>query len=135
LTGAASICDLPLSHARLHLDARFPWIVLIPRRSNLLEIEDLDADGRRMLTEEIVLAGLAVRSVGAAIGFSVQKLNVGALGNIVTQLHVHVVGRRIGDRAWPGPVWGAGEAEPYAEASLSRALAAAREAMYAGSPA
>jgi diadenosine tetraphosphate (Ap4A) HIT family hydrolase len=134
LSDAASICDLELCHARLHLDARFPWIVLIPRRSNLLEIEDLDPDARRLLTEEIVLAGLAVRSIGSAIGFAVQKLNVGALGNIVTQMHVHVVGRRKGDPAWPGPVWGAGEAETYANASLARALAAARGALHAGSP-
>ena len=84
-----------------------------------------------MLTEEIVLTGSAVRAVGAASGFSVQKLNVGALGNVAPQLHVHVVGRRTGDPAWPGPVWGAGDAEPYSDEGLARAVAAARKALHA----
>jgi diadenosine tetraphosphate (Ap4A) HIT family hydrolase len=76
-----------------------------------------------------VLAGAAVRAVGVTLGVVVEKLNVGLLGNITPQLHAHVVGRRIGDPAWPGPVWGAGAPEPYAPAALTRALAAAAQAL------
>jgi diadenosine tetraphosphate (Ap4A) HIT family hydrolase len=123
---------LTLCEARLQDDARYPWIVLAPRRAGLREIEDLDPAAQTVLMGEIVAAGRAVRAVGAAIGFSVEKLNVGALGNIVSQLHVHVVGRRAGDAAWPGPVWGVGAAEPYGEGLLAGALDAARRALGGG---
>lgn len=121
--------DLALCHARLQADARFPWIALIPRRADLREIEDLAPDDRRLLLDEILAAGHAVRAVGEALGRPVAKLNVGQLGNVTSQLHVHVVGRRPEDAAWPGPVWGAGEAQAYAAADLERALAAARTAL------
>ena len=81
---------------------------------------------------EILVAGRAVRSVGAAMSRPVQKLNVGALGNITPQLHVHMVGRRSDDVAWPGPVWGVGEALPYADDDLDRAMDAAKRALRAG---
>jgi diadenosine tetraphosphate (Ap4A) HIT family hydrolase len=103
-----AIAELPLSAIRLMRDRRFPWLVLAPRRPGLVELTDLPRDERATLMEEIVQAGKALRAAA-----TVEKLNVGALGNIVRQLHVHVVGRRIGDAAWPGPVWGAGAAEPY----------------------
>src|SRR5688572_25578423 len=102
------LTDLPLCQARLQADARWPWIVLIPRRPGLRELEQLDAADRAQLLEEIAAAGAAVRAVGAALDVAVEKLNVGALGNVVEQLHVHVVGRRREDPAWPGPVWGFG---------------------------
>jgi diadenosine tetraphosphate (Ap4A) HIT family hydrolase len=121
--------ELDLCHARLQADARFPWIVLIPRRAAAREIEDLVREDRIRLLDEIVRAGVAVRAAGAALGLPVEKLNVGQLGNVTPQLHVHVVGRRPGDPAWPGPVWGAGAAEPYAPEALSAALAAARQAL------
>ncbi len=76
--------------------------------------------------DEIVAAGAAVRAVAAVLGRVVEKLNVGALGNITPQLHVHVVGRHAADAAWPGPVWGVGEPIPYSEAALERAIGAAR---------
>jgi diadenosine tetraphosphate (Ap4A) HIT family hydrolase len=115
--------DLTLSHARLQDDARYPWIVLIPRRAGLRELEDLSPADLATLTGEILAAGRAVR----ALGVQVDKLNVGALGNVTPQLHVHVVGRRVGDPAWPGPVWGHSPAQPYGAAGA--ALAAAREAL------
>lgn len=121
--------DLRLCEARLQLDARYPWIVLIPRRPGLREIEDLSPADRIALMDEIVLAGDAVRAVGAALGLTVDKLNVGALGNVTPQLHVHVIGRRIGDPAWPGPVWGHSPAEAFAPAALAAAVAAARTAL------
>ncbi len=120
------ILPLPLCDARLQGDSRYPWIVLAPRRPGLREIEDLDAAEQARLMREILAAGRAVRAAGAATGFAVEKLNVGALGNIVSQLHVHVVGRRAGDAAWPGPVWGFGAAEPYGADRLAAAVSAAR---------
>ncbi len=121
--------DLALCHARLQADARYAWIVLIPRVAGARELEDLAADDRAALTEEIVLAGRAVRAVGLALGQPVEKLNVGQLGNVTPQLHVHVVGRRAEDAAWPGPVWGVGPAEAYAGDALAKALAAARDVL------
>jgi diadenosine tetraphosphate (Ap4A) HIT family hydrolase len=118
--------DLALCHVRLQADARFPWVVLVPRIAGARELEDLEANDRSGLMAEIVLAGSAVRAVAQALGRPVEKLNVGQLGNLTPQLHVHVVGRRADDAAWPGPVWGAGTAEAYGAAPLERALAAAR---------
>lgn len=125
------LLDLPLSQARLQADARYPWIVLIPRIAGLREIEDLSAPDRGRLMDEILAAGHAVRAAGQALGRPVQKLNLGALGNVTAQLHAHVVGRRADDAAWPGPVWGFGAAEPYAPDALARASAAALEVLSA----
>jgi len=121
--------DLALCHARLQADARYPWTVLIPRIGGLRELEDLSANDRMALMEEVVLAGAAVRAVGLALDRPVEKLNVGQLGNLTPQLHVHVVGRRADDPAWPGPVWGVGTAGAYSEAALGLALATARAAL------
>ena len=118
--------ELALSHVRLQADARFAWIVLIPRVDGARELEDL-ADGERdVLMEEIIRAGAAARAVGLALGRPVDKLNVGQLGNVTPQLHIHVVGRRTDDPAWPGPVWGHGAAVAYSAQDLSAAVAAAR---------
>lgn len=124
--GSTWLADLALCEARWQLDARFPWIVLIPRRANAVEIDDLAAADRAQLLEEMLAAGRAVRAAGAALGRPVEKLNIGQLGNITRQLHVHVVGRRSDDAAWPGPVWGAGSAEAWDDEALAVALAAAR---------
>jgi diadenosine tetraphosphate (Ap4A) HIT family hydrolase len=125
LATSEPLASLPLCEARLQLDARFPWIVLIPRVPGLVELEDLSADQRTLLLDEIVLAGAAVRAGGAALGRPVEKLNVGQLGNITRQLHVHVVGRRTDDPCWPGPVWGQGVAESYGAKMLETAKRAA----------
>ncbi len=121
---AASVAlgPLALCEARLQLDARWPWIVLVPRAPGAREIEDLHPVNRARLVDEIVLAGEAVRAIGP-----VEKLNVGALGNITPQLHVHVVGRQVGDAAWPGPVWGVGVAQPYED--VEAVVAKARRAL------
>jgi diadenosine tetraphosphate (Ap4A) HIT family hydrolase len=128
-TASHALGELALCHARLQADARFPWILLLPRVSGARELEDLDPEARHRLMDEIVQAGAAVRAVGAALGRPATKLNVGQLGNITPQLHVHVVGRRPGDAAWPGPVWGAGEAQPYAPDVLAAAVAMARSSL------
>lgn len=101
--------DLALSRVLLMNDARYEWMILVPRRPGLVEIVDLDAAERAALIEETALLAEFFRTRQGA-----EKINIGALGNIVRQLHVHVVARRTGDAAWPGPVWGAGAAERYA---------------------
>ena len=121
LFASEGLADLELCHARLQLDARWPWIVLIPLREGLTELDELTAGDRALLFDEVEAAGRAVRAVGAALDVAVDKLNVAALGNVVPQLHVHVVGRRRDDPAWPGPVWGFGDPEPYSPAALERA--------------
>lgn len=126
LSTSIALGELDLSAARLQADARFPWIVLIPRLAVARELEDLSAAHRARLMEEAVLAGAAVRAVGAALGRPVEKLNLAALGNVTPQLHVHVVGRRRDDSAWPGPVWGAGRPLAYEPADEIAAVAAAR---------
>ena len=114
---------LPLCEVRLMNDARFPWLILVPRRAGLREIHDLSPADRALLMEEATAASAVLAAHGAF------KVNVGALGNMVAQLHVHVVGRQDGDAAWPGPVWGSGTRQPYADHAgqhladtLSRAL-------------
>lgn len=126
---SAALGDLQLCQARLQLDARYPWVVLIPRLAGRRELEDLSPADRVRLMEETVLAGGVVRAVARALGLAVDKLNVGALGNVTPQLHVHVVGRRVGDPAWPGPVWGHSPGEAYEPESLERAIAAAKAAL------
>jgi diadenosine tetraphosphate (Ap4A) HIT family hydrolase len=96
------VAELPLSAVRLMRDANYPWLLLVPRQAGLTEIVDLHAEARAQLMAEVVLASEALRSV-----VSCDKLNVAALGNVVRQLHVHVIARRVGDAAWPKPVWGA----------------------------
>jgi len=124
LASSEPLAALRLCEARLHGDARFPWIVLIPRKPGAREIEHLAPKDRATLMDEIVAAGAAVRAMGAAVGRPVDKLNVGAIGNRVEQLHIHIIGRRSDDANWPDPVWGFADAQAYGDA----ALAAAREA-------
>ena len=115
--GSVAAADWPLCHVRLQDDARFPWLILIPRVEGAVELENLSADQRTMLMEETVRAGVLARRLGA-----VEKLNVGAIGNVTAHLHVHVVGRRRDDGLWPDPVWGRGPAVPYAQDERARLL-------------
>jgi diadenosine tetraphosphate (Ap4A) HIT family hydrolase len=123
-----ALAPLKLCDALVMDDARFPWVVLVPRRIGARELEHLKPADRTLLVEEMVLAGAAVRAMGAAAGRPVEKLNTGALGNVTPQLHVHVVGRRADDAGWPGPVWGQGERMPYGPGQLAAAIEAARPA-------
>ena len=95
--------DLPFSRVLLMNDSRWPWLILVPRHPGLVELTDLAAADRATLVEEAARAAAFLNAHAKA-----DKINVGALGNIVRQLHVHVVARRVGDAAWPGPVWGSG---------------------------
>jgi diadenosine tetraphosphate (Ap4A) HIT family hydrolase len=116
--------DLPVSRLLLMNDARFPWCILVPRRSGLRELHELPAGADEGLLKEIAAVSRAlISSCGA------RKINVGALGNVVEQLHVHVVGRSADDAAWPGPVWGTGPAVPYGAAALQRLAGDLRRAL------
>ena len=127
------VTDLELCHVRLQDDARWPWLVLVPRRAGATELSDLAPAERALLMEEVVRAGEAVRAVGEALGLAMDKLNVGALGNVVPQLHVHVVGRRReDDPAATGPVWGSGTATALDAVAAKAAAAAARRVLGAG---
>jgi len=116
--------DLPLSRLLLMNDARYPWCILVPRRPELIELHTLLADDAALLHEEIGLVAsrlLALPEVG--------KINVGALGNVISQLHVHVIGRHEEDAAWPGPVWGFGAAKPYDPAARDALADALRDGL------
>lgn len=107
------IADGPLSQVRLIDDTRFPWLVLVPRVAGATEWIDLDGGQQRLLLAELNQLSQLLRAEPR-----VEKLNIGALGNIVRQLHVHVVGRHAGDEAWPGPVWGSGPMRRHAPDAL-----------------
>jgi len=124
--GSVIALDWPLCQVRLQDDARFPWLILIPKRAGLHELEDLVPAERTTLMDEILKAGEAVRLLGQAAGQPVEKLNVGAIGNVTAQLHVHVVGRRHDDALWPDPVWGRGPAVPYGASGLQAAVSRLR---------
>ena len=101
------VTRIGLCELRLMKDARWPWLVLVPQRPGASEVFDLTPLDQTMLTFETTLVAEALKKVTGAA-----KINTGALGNIVRQLHVHVIARSEGDPNWPGPVWGFGAAEP-----------------------
>jgi len=109
------VTRLPLCRVLLMNDRRFPWLILVPERDSLREIHQLSPADRAALIEEIAVGSGVLERL-----FHPDKLNVGALGNVVPQLHVHVVARTAGDPAWPGPVWGSGTAEPYGEDEIAK---------------
>ncbi len=105
-------------------DARWPWLILVPRRAGITEIFELTPLDQVLLTFEIEMVASALKKVTGAT-----KINVGALGNIVRQLHVHVIARFEGDANWPGPVWGFGKAEAYDDRKRDEFIATLREAL------
>jgi diadenosine tetraphosphate (Ap4A) HIT family hydrolase len=119
---ALAIGDLTLCRVLLMNDARWPWLILVPRREGLVELIDLDLAEQTQLIDEAGRAARFLKTHARA-----DKINVGALGNIVRQLHLHVVARVVGDPAWPGPVWGHGAATPYEDDVAQALIAAARE--------
>ncbi|GHE22154.1 HIT domain-containing protein [Halomonas urumqiensis] len=102
------VTELPLCQLRLMDDARYPWLVLVPRRPGVSEVFELDEQDQQQLWREATAIGRAMMAM-----FEGDKLNIASLGNVVAQLHVHVVVRRRDDDSWPAPVWGRGEALPY----------------------
>jgi len=113
--------DWPLCRVLVMNDARYPWLVLVPRRDGAMEVTQLEPADRATLMDEVTRAGYCLQALP-----EVAKLNIGALGNKVPQLHVHVVGRRQGDPAWPEPVWGHSPAIPYEADPLARMIGLVR---------
>jgi diadenosine tetraphosphate (Ap4A) HIT family hydrolase len=116
--------DLEFSRLLLMNDARFPWLILVPRRAGLRELIELPRDDQHALLDEINRCAHVLHALKRP-----DKLNIAALGNVVAQLHVHVIARFVGDAAWPRPIWGCGEPKPYAADALRRDLAALRSAL------
>ena len=117
--------ELALSVVLLQNDSRFPWLVLVPRREGASEFTDLTEEDYRQLSEEIRVSTRVMLELAKP-----DKVNVAAIGNVVPQLHVHVVGRFRSDPAWPGPVWGFGAATPY-PAHAAAALIERAQALFA----
>jgi diadenosine tetraphosphate (Ap4A) HIT family hydrolase len=108
------LAKLSLSHLLLMNNSLVPWFILVPE-TEAVELYDLSREDHARLTDEIRLVSRFVESE-----FEVEKLNVAAIGNIVRQMHIHVIGRRTDDFAWPGPVWGRPEKEAYLEGEIAR---------------
>lgn len=102
------VVDLNVCKVLLMEDARFPWLILVPRLPELTELHEIPRSQRGLLFDEIEAASVALQAITDA-----HKINVAALGNQVRQLHIHVIARHTTDEAWPGPVWGLGTALPY----------------------
>lgn len=104
------IGDFPLCRLLLMNDAHYPWFILVPRREEVSELFQLDAADQTRLWQETTLLAEKLKDT-----FAADKMNVATLGNLVSQLHMHVIVRRREDAAWPAPVWGRQPAQPYAE--------------------
>lgn len=119
-----SVAILGLCELRLMNDRRWPWLILVPRRANLVEIHDMTPLDQTMLAFETGIVGQALKSVTHC-----HKINSGALGNIVRQLHFHVIARNENDAGWPGPVWGFGAREPYEQEDTRKLISDIRAAL------
>ena len=112
------VCDLALSRLLAMNDANFPWLIVVPRRAGATEIIDLGAE-QALLMDEIALVSRALKDLTRC-----DKLNIAAIGNMVPQLHIHIVARRKDDAAWPKPVWGAVSRRAYEATEMERFIAA-----------
>jgi len=115
---------LGLCELRAMNDRRWPWLVLVPQRPDIEEIHDLTPLDQTMVTFETNLVSQALKRLTGC-----SKINTGALGNVVRQLHIHVVARSEGDPGWPGPVWGHGAREPYRRSELHQFAERVRAAL------
>jgi diadenosine tetraphosphate (Ap4A) HIT family hydrolase len=115
------LTDWPLCRVLLMNDITYPWLLLVPRREGVVEVTDLDAPDRLILMEEIARASTALRQA-----VSPHRINIAALGNVVAQLHVHVIARETDDAAWPRPVWGVVPPRPYTSEALEQRLSSLR---------
>ncbi len=118
------VSDLALSRLLAMNDADFPWLILVPRRAGARDMIDL-GDEQPLLMDEIAVASRALKDETHC-----DKLNVAAIGNVVPQLHIHVVARRIGDPLWPKPVWGATTGRRCEAAVLAEFVAAIRSRVH-----
>ena len=104
------VCDLKISRLLLMNDANYFWFILVPRKADLVELTDLSFEEQIEVLREINLVAKILKT-----DFAAEKLNIAALGNVVKQLHIHVIGRFENDAAFPKPVWGASPAKAYEE--------------------
>jgi diadenosine tetraphosphate (Ap4A) HIT family hydrolase len=118
------IGDLALSRLLLMDDARFPWLILVPRLPGLRDLTDLAHDDQHVLLDEINRCAHVLHALDKP-----DKLNIAALGNVVSQLHVHIIARYTTDAAWPQPVWNIGARTSHAPDALRARLAALRTAL------
>ncbi len=116
-----AIGELKLCRLLLSSDANYPWLLLVPRRAGITEIIDLDGDAQAQLITEIADVSHALQDITQC-----DKLNVAALGNMVPQLHVHIIARRKTDVAWPRPVWGVAPAVAYGDNEMTTLIGALR---------
>lgn len=116
-----AVADLPLCAVRLMNDAQYPWLVVVPRVASVVELLDLSGNDRERLWQEVLLCSHALKAETRP-----DKLNVAALGNVVAQLHIHVIARYKTDVAWPKPVWGVLSPVPYVADAAERFAAAIR---------
>lgn len=116
-----NICTLAIAQVLLMNDSRYPWLVLVPRIADAREMHRLDKATRHLLHDEIQLCTTALEQHSQPY-----KMNVATLGNQVEQLHIHIVARRQSDVAWPGPVWGVGQAEAYDQGSANDVITSIR---------
>lgn len=123
------IGDGPLSQLRLVDDARYDWLVLVPRVAGAVEWFGMAPAQQRLLLDEVGRACAELEATARC-----EKLNIGTLGNIVRQLHVHVLARNTGDPAWPGPAWGASPLQRRSESERDAAIAAWQLAFRLGDP-
>lgn len=112
LLGQFDLCEL-----RLMNDARYPWVILVPRRDNISEIHQLSSADQQLLMTESSFVSATMAAL-----FQADKMNIAALGNVVPQLHIHHVARFKTDETWPDPVWGKGQAQPYDSAALQQRI-------------
>lgn len=118
------VMDLDLCTVRLMNDARYPWLILVPKRAGVIEVLDLEPDDQDTLWQEIRACADALQRTTNA-----DKLNIAALGNVVAQLHVHVIARFKTDDAWPKPVWGVHPPAAYASTDAERLVRKVRAAL------
>jgi diadenosine tetraphosphate (Ap4A) HIT family hydrolase len=121
------IGDLPLCRVLVIKDANYPWLLLVPRREGAVEIIDLDDVAQAQLTTELSRVARALKEITKC-----DKLNIAALGNVVPQLHVHIIARRKNDVAWPRPVWGVAPAVPHDAAEVQNFISALRRKIWLG---
>ncbi|MFN3357024.1 MAG: HIT domain-containing protein [Pseudomonas sp.] len=121
------IGDFPLCRLLLSNDSNYPWFILVPRINGISEVFELDVADQQTLWQETTALAQLLND-----GFAADKMNIGALGNVVSQLHVHVIVRKRDDAAWPAPVWGKHPAQPYTQAQVTAIQARLRELPLAG---
>lgn len=118
------VADLDLCQLLLMNDQTYPWLVMVPRRGDMRELHDLTPGDQQVLMLEVTMVSRAMQRL-----FEADKMNVAALGNMVPQLHIHVIARYEDDPAWPGPIWGVVKPQPYGTDELEAVVASLKKAL------